>query len=445
MKAHSEKHLVSFILVGSIVTLIITGAVYYLASQKRIQNAQVFQQQEVAAAATQAQKDYTEAESFVNGAEASIAALRMKSMDVSALEVRLDELKVALQNRRYEAMSSGFAEVASESAKIGYEDEVLVASLSARLVNLQIKYEDYDKQGVKVATLAGELASASGYLERRKFDEARSYLTNINSTLDKLLTIKKVADKQVAEAVRVSAVPVPIAAQSNGGVTYERKVVNTSSGGFTADILTVDMSRVKVKTFTANDNDCSADCPVKPLASYVSENGGIAGINGTYFCPPDYSQCAGTKNSFNTLVFDHKSKKYMNSSQNQYSVNPLISFYNGSAHFYTQALGYGRDTSANGVISNHPTLMYNGGVATNPNLDAKSSSRGLRCGLGFRDKTLWALCVRGVTVNESALVYQALGAQHAMNLDGGGSAALYFGGYKIGPGRLLPNAVVFTN
>ena len=29
-----------------------------------------------------------------------------------------------------------------------------------------------------------------------------------------------------------------------------------------------------------------------------------------------------------------------------------------------------------------------------------------------------------------------------MNLDGGGSTALYDGGYKAGPGRSLPNAII---
>ena len=38
---------------------------------------------------------------------------------------------------------------------------------------------------------------------------------------------------------------------------------------------------------------------------------------------------------------------------------------------------------------------------------------------------------------------QALGARDAMNLDGGGSVAMWFGGgYVAGPGRQLPNAIL---
>ena len=33
----------------------------------------------------------------------------------------------------------------------------------------------------------------------------------------------------------------------------------------------------------------------------------------------------------------------------------------------------------------------------------------------------------------------------ALNLDGGGTSAMYIGGaYRVGPGRLLPNAIVLT-
>jgi exopolysaccharide biosynthesis protein len=42
-------------------------------------------------------------------------------------------------------------------------------------------------------------------------------------------------------------------------------------------------------------------------------------------------------------------------------------------------------------------------------------------------------------------VLQALGVKDALNVDGGGTAAMYIGGsYKVGPGRLLPNAILLT-
>src|SRR5207237_10127230 len=46
---------------------------------------------------------------------------------------------------------------------------------------------------------------------------------------------------------------------------------------------------------------------------------------------------------------------------------------------------------------------------------------------------------------ESQAVLAALGVQDASNLDGGGTAAMWIEGqYTVGPGRLLPNAILLT-
>ena len=45
---------------------------------------------------------------------------------------------------------------------------------------------------------------------------------------------------------------------------------------------------------------------------------------------------------------------------------------------------------------------------------------------------------------DTAEVLKTLGLQNAMNLDGGGSTALWFDGYKAGPGRSLPTAIVLV-
>jgi exopolysaccharide biosynthesis protein len=49
------------------------------------------------------------------------------------------------------------------------------------------------------------------------------------------------------------------------------------------------------------------------------------------------------------------------------------------------------------------------------------------------------------TIYDMAAIMQALEVNWAMNLDGGGSTALYYAGsYKLGPGRKVPNAIVFA-
>ena len=52
--------------------------------------------------------------------------------------------------------------------------------------------------------------------------------------------------------------------------------------------------------------------------------------------------------------------------------------------------------------------------------------------------------VSNATMGESAKVLHALAMDSALNLDEGGSTALYSGGYKAGPGRNIPNAILFV-
>jgi len=57
---------------------------------------------------------------------------------------------------------------------------------------------------------------------------------------------------------------------------------------------------------------------------------------------------------------------------------------------------------------------------------------------------VYAVIARGATVPDLASVMEALGVTTALNLDGGGSSALFWNGaYKVGPGRLLPTAIIF--
>lgn len=53
--------------------------------------------------------------------------------------------------------------------------------------------------------------------------------------------------------------------------------------------------------------------------------------------------------------------------------------------------------------------------------------------------------VYGASMSESAKVLHALGMDSALNLDQGGSTALWHGGYKAGPGRGIPNAILFVS
>jgi len=60
-----------------------------------------------------------------------------------------------------------------------------------------------------------------------------------------------------------------------------------------------------------------------------------------------------------------------------------------------------------------------------------------------KGNTVYIGDVLNATMQDSAKVLKALGMDNAMNLDEGGSTALWSGGYKLGPGRNLPNAILF--
>ena len=139
----------------------------------------------------------------------------------------------------------------------------------------------------------------------------------------------------------------------------------------------------------------------------------------------------------------NKDKKYFNSDNNVYSTVPAVIFSGNSARFVGQSLEWGRDTGVDSVIANYPLLVSNSQSNFGGNGDPKLESRGARTFIGATNSTVYIGLVSGATSAEAAKVLQTLGIQNALGLDQGGSTALWYGGYKAGPGRNIPNAVLF--
>ena len=241
--------------------------------------------------------------------------------------------------------------------------------------------------------------------------------------------------------IKSTAVPIIINIPPNAG--YSRQSVKTDAGIFTVSIISADISSTRVIVDTASTSDCNSNCPVLSLSDYVSRNNGFAGINGTYFCPKDYPSCVGKENSFDLLVMN-KDKYYFNSGNNVYSTNPVVGFRSGSVNFVTAGSQWGRDTSLTGVLMNYPLLVFNGNVTFGGDGDPKTGSKGSRSFVANRGNVVYIGVVHSATVAESARVMKTLGMDNALNLDNGGSTALWFGGYKVGPGRQIPNAIIFV-
>ena len=272
----------------------------------------------------------------------------------------------------------------------------------------------------------------------------KDYITAEKTLTDLNQKIKTEKDKFVVAAVPQSGPSGNITSSNTAPSSgYTTQKVSSDIGDFTVSLVAADLSSTRVIVDTASDSDCRDNCPVLSLADYVSRSGGYAGVNGSYFCPAAYPTCAGKTNSFDLLVMN-KNKHYFNSDNNAYSTNPAVIFQNGSVRFVGQALDWGRDTGVDGVLSNFPLLLSGGNITFNGDGDPKKGSKGSRPFVGNKGNTVYIGIVYSATVAEGAHALKALGLDNAMNLDSGGSTALWSGGYKAGPGRNIPNAIVFV-
>ncbi len=269
------------------------------------------------------------------------------------------------------------------------------------------------------------------------YASAESKFTTLNGQIKKI--------KEDLAAANAASSPMGLAAFNNtapnSGFSYQS--VKTEAGDFTVSIVAADLNSTRVIVDTASDSDCRDNCPLLSLGDYAGRSGAFAGINGSYFCPATYPSCAGKTNSYDTLVMN-KNKKYFNSDNNVYSTVPVAVFGSGFARFMGRSLDWGRDTGVDGVIANQPLLLSGGNIAFGGNSDPKQGSRGSRSFVGNKGSTVYIGVVYNATVAQVAYVLKALGLENALNLDSGGSTALWYGGYKAGPGRNIPNAILFV-
>ena len=230
------------------------------------------------------------------------------------------------------------------------------------------------------------------------------------------------------------------------GLGYSNQSVATVRGSFNVHLIKERLSAVTVKTLTANATNCLSNCPAKPLDQYVSENAAYAGMNGTYLCPPDYAQCAGKVNSYDYAVYNSNLRGWIN--YNALNAQNGGIFFNGaSTSVYRRTYVYFQNqTPVNAAITNFPLLVQNGGVIdSTAEQNGSQLLKGTKGAIGVDGTYIYLVIVTNATVTDAAYVMQALGARDALNLDGGGTAAMWIGGsYKVGPGRLLPNAIVLT-
>jgi exopolysaccharide biosynthesis protein len=223
--------------------------------------------------------------------------------------------------------------------------------------------------------------------------------------------------------------------------------VATPKGNFSATVMSFDLTRTKMITDSANDSDCAGNCPLQNLSQFVSKNSGIAAVNGTYFCPASYPDCASKPNSFDFPIYNTRLGKWINSGNLSWGGRAILYTDGSGAHYQQNSSGFSGGLTA-GII-NYPGLLNDGNVQIDDNqsgLSDKQKARGTKVGIGTTGpNNILVVIAYNVNMQEFAYVFKSLSAKGALNLDTGGStAAIYAGRYIAGPGRDLPNAIIFA-
>jgi Phosphodiester glycosidase len=232
----------------------------------------------------------------------------------------------------------------------------------------------------------------------------------------------------------VSAYSTPTVATAQGNFAVRMAAFNLSSG------------KVRVITDTAADQDCTNNCPVASLQDYLRVNGGQAAMNGTYFCPTAYADCAGKTNTFFWKVLDTGINKIINAGNGLGDEDPFITFDStGQPKYFAHYKDYASSGFKAAAGINSASLIADGKINVNTaKLDDKQrTTKSTQGALAVKGQMLYLIHVFNATVPDEAAVLQSLGMDYAILLDGGGSAGMMFdGSYKTGPGRSIPNAVV---
>lgn len=321
--------------------------------------------------------------------------------------------------------------------KINKENEQLINDIQKSYLKASSTYEKLvDFKGKQRGELDSQFSKLLKLLSDKNYQEAQKLGSSIAKTID----------DENSKLIANTTTPLPVnAPQSNTPPTsgFSQQKVHIDAGDYLVSIVSADLNSTRVIVDTASESDCQDNCSVLSLADYVKRSGAYAGINGSFFCPAAYPSCAGKTNSFDTLLMN-KNKRYFNSDNNIYSQIPAVVFSGSSARFLAKSMDWGRDTSVDSLLANYPLYLLGGQPQFSGSGDPKIDSIGARTFIANKDSTVYIGIVYGASAFQAAQVLQALGIPNALGLDQGGSTALWFEGYKAGPGRSIPNALLFV-
>jgi hypothetical protein len=318
------------------------------------------------------------------------------------------------------------------------QKQATLDALFSKYADVQSKISRNNSAKLDTSSITNQTGDWGTKLLSQQFEQLSQSFDAATKSLD--------TQYQQYQASLITPTPKPVVPVTTGAYGYSVTTASTSRGNFTVHLIKMKLSEVTVKTVTANSSNCTNSCPTKSLGQYISENGAYAGMNGTYFCPPDYTSCAGKVNSYDFAVYNSNLGIWLNSNALGWDSEGLATFNGHSATFYRRAQDYDGHAVTAGLANFPPLLVQNGQVVTSESeQSAYQQQKGTKGAMGVDGTYIYLGLISNATMTESAYAMQALGARDVVNMDGGGSSAMYVNGaYKVGPGRSLPNAVVLV-
>lgn len=374
-----------------------------------------------------------------------------KSCDLDRGNASAETLRDSVNQKIDESKKRGTIKGTVTEGKTPLQAEVQLVSVAKIITKVQSDKEGVFSQELKPGTYTVKVALA-GYADfSQEVSVTHEQTTTVVISLTKAVMTTPTpttTPKAKASATPASTpTPTPVPVEAFNDENYSKSSIETERGSYTVHLLKFDTATTEMRVDTAADGDCADSCPVKSLASYVGGNGAVAGIHGTYFCPTSYKDCSGKTNSFYFKVYNGRLNKQINWTNGLGDFLPFLMIDQAGKGKYFSSWSDASALSMKTGISSRPNLITNGQVVlkdSDLDSDKERYTKGSRGFIGLKGQTIYAAVVLSATVTDSAYVAKALGLDSALNLDGGGSTALYYGGaYKVGPGRELPNAVVF--
>ncbi len=237
-----------------------------------------------------------------------------------------------------------------------------------------------------------------------------------------------------------------------------KEKITTKLGDFYIDIIEISLNdpRLKIITESAQNFNCKTNCTAKSLVDFAIENEAFAAMNGTYF------DTSATKNNYYFFpVYNSVTDKMINDDQLKYwTTGPIMAFAENNKFYYFKdsrefksVLDFEEkyNTKLQAVIGNKPRLIEDGkNLLIDWEVDEKQKTvKTLRNALAWKDGTglgkIYLIVGRDMTVPDLANVMKSLEVDYALNMDGGYSSALFYNDeLMVGPGRDIPNAIMFS-